>query len=169
MVSMIIWPFFIGVYVFSDDPYIKLGIVTSASVIVAFFAAKSIGSIIDDKKGRKMLHTGVILNAALHVFRPFVSSFPVTLIINMVNEIVTPMYRMPFIKGMYDAADDLPGRRIVYMAAMEATSTFARAIFFCSAAGIAFVAGPKNALVACFIIGAVASMLIATERFRALN
>jgi MFS family permease len=169
MVSMIIWPFFIGVFVFTKDPYIKLGVVTSASVIVAFVAAKSIGSIIDSKKGRKMLHNGITINAVLHLSRAFVSTFPVALIVNMINEVVTPMYRMAFIKGMYDAADDLPGRRIVYLSAMESTSTFARALFFCVAAALAFIFGPKEALIMCFVIGAVASMVIATERFRALN
>jgi MFS family permease len=168
MASVVVWPFFVGVYIFADNPYLKLGIVVSASVVVTFFASRAIGEIIDKKKGRSMLRVGAVLNAGLHLFRPFANSLTSVLSINIVNEVVTPMYRMPLTKGLFDSADDYPGRRIAYIAVMESFSCFARAVFFLALAMLASF-NPKQAFIIGFMIGAVASLILMKERFKALS
>jgi len=168
--SMIVWPFFMGIVIFADNAYLNVGIIISASVAVTFIASRSIGSLIDKKKGRQLLRAGVVLNALLHLVRVFARGFPITFLVNVVNEAITPMYRMPMFKGVYDAADDYPGRRIVYMSSMESTSAFARALFFFVAGILAYLILSATMLFgALFAITAVVSLLIATERFRALN
>lgn len=168
--SLIVWPFFMGIVIFQDNVYLKLGLVVSVSVVITFAASRAIGSVIDQKHGRRLLRIGVVLNAVLHLTRVFVRGFPLTFAVNIVNELVTPMYRMPLFKGLYDAADDYPGRRIVYMSFMEATNAFARALFFLVAAVLAYFITDLSLLFGIlFAIAAIASLLIASERFRALN
>lgn len=168
--ALIIWPFFMGIVIFQSNPYLNIGVVISASVVVTFVASRSIGKVIDEKRGRHLLRIGVVAIALLHLVRVFVRGFPQTFAVNILNEIFTPMYRMPLIKGFYDAADDYPGLRIVYISTVEAVSAFARAMFFLLAAAVAYViVSVSLAFGIMFVLAAVASLLIATERFRALN
>jgi MFS family permease len=168
--SVIMWPMFISIYVFTDNAYLQLGSIISFSVFISFFVARAIGKIIDRKKGRSLLRSGAILNAALHLWRPFVGTFPAALTTTLANEVVTPFYRMPYTKGMYDAADDLPGRRIVYITAMEACGASARAAPFPFLAILAFfIVDTRQIFTGIFILGAFASLGIMLERFRALK
>lgn len=169
-ISTIVWPLFIGVFVFSDNPYAQLGAITSVSMFIAIFFARAIGKTIDKKKGRQLLRAGSVINAALHLFRPFTGNYIGALGINIANEAVTPMYRMAYSKGMYDAADDHPGNRIVYISSMEATNNFFKALFFFIFGLIAyFTADSKHVFTAMFITGAIASLGIMFERYRALK
>lgn len=170
LIQVIVWPFFIALIIFPESPYINLGVITSVSVVIAFIASRSIGVVIDKRRGRQLLRTGSTVNAGLHLFRPFASTFPVALGLNMLSEIISPMFRMPYFKGMYDAADDYPGSRIVYISVMETTCAFARAGFFLLASGVAYLlSDPQQIFGLLFAVGAMMSLLIMTERFRALN
>lgn len=169
-VSMVVWPLFLGVIVFRDNPYVQLGLITSISIAVSFVAAQAIGRIVDNKRGRPLLRFNAVVNAVLHLFRPFTLGFATALAVNLVNDGVTPGYRMPYLKGMYDAADDHPGFRIVYMATLELFSTLSRAMFFVVAAFAAYsVQTDRLFFAGLFTIGALASLLIMTERYKALN
>jgi DHA1 family multidrug resistance protein-like MFS transporter len=164
------WPLFLGIYIFSDSPYIKLGSIVSISVLISLVAARAIGRTIDRRKGRPLLRYSAVFNAALHLFRPFANSYPYALGVNLLNEAVTPAYRMPFFKGLYDAADDLPGRRIVYITVIEATGTATKAACFLLAGMIAyFTPDSKSVFTVMFAIAAVASLGIMLEKFKALK
>ena len=169
-VALIVWPLFVSVYVFSENPYAQLGSITSLSVLVSLFIARAIGRTIDKRKGRQLLHLGSYLNAALHLFRPFTNSYAGALGVNLLNEALTPAYRMPYLKGFYDAADVHTGKRIVYIVAMEVASSFSRAVLF-MAAGLAayFLQDSKVIFTAFFLIAAFASLGIMLERFKALD
>ena len=169
-ISIIIWPLFVGIYVFQDNPYIQLGSITSLSVLVSLFAARAIGRTIDKRKGRQLLRLGVGLNAGLHLFRPFTTGYTGALGINLLNEVVTPAYRMTYIKGVYDAADVLTGRRIVYITAMETVASISRAAFFMFAGVVAYAFQDSRAIfVSFFLVAALASLGIMLERYKALN
>lgn len=169
-ICVAVWPLFIGVVVFVDSPYLKLGSVASISIIIALLTARAFGSVVDQKKGRNLLRLGASVNAIVHLFRTFANSYIAVLGLNMVNEGVTVAYRMPFTKGMYDAADDHPGNRIVYIAAMESVGYFVRTIFYFAASLVAFMYSPSRQFFAgLFAVAAVASLIIMLERFRALD
>jgi len=168
--SLIIWPLFISIYILKDNPYVQLGSITSISVLVSLIMARAIGRTIDKRKGRPLLRLGASVNAVLHLFRPFTSGFPMALGINLVNEMATPAYYMPFVKGMYDAADDLPGKRIIYITAMESVSAMVRAIF-CISAGLTtyLLSDGRSIFIIFFLVGGLASAGIMLEKFKALN
>lgn len=170
LIHLIIWPMFISIYIFQDNAYIQLGAIVSLSVFIAMLAARTIGKTIDNHKGRQLLRAGVLLNSAVHLFRPFVAGFPSALGINLVKEVLTPTYRMPYVKGMYDAADDLPGRRIVYIAAMEVVGNVGKSILFATLYFVSLVVGDNPVLFkAAFIAGAIITLGVMTERFKALD
>ncbi len=169
-ITIVVWPLFVGIIVFRDNPYIQLGSVMSLSIIASVVFARAIGALIDKRKGRKLLHYGAAINAVLHLFRPFSNGFSSVLAVNLVNEAATVSYTMPFTKGFYDAADGLPGHRIVYLCTMEAFGCFTRVIFYGAASLIAFTYGEsRNFFFGLFCVGAVASYVIMKERFEALK
>lgn len=168
-VSVVVWPLFAGVIVFKDNPYIQLGSILSISVVLSIVLARMIGKTVDNKQGRRLLRLNASLNALLHAFRAFTNGYPMALAINIVNEGVTAGYRMPYMKGMYDAADDHPGSRIVYIAVMEATSMSFRIIFFTFAMILAYFMSGRGLFTVLFLVGTLVSLLIMLERFPALN
>lgn len=169
-ITLVVWPLFVGVLVFRDNPYIQLGSVASISIIASLVIARAIGNMIDKNKGRRLLQFGAISNAVLHLFRPFANGFSSVLALNIVNEGVTIAYTMPYVKGLYDAADDLQGHRIVYICTLETMGAAARAIFYGAATLLAFSYGNSRVFFfGLFLVGSLASLVIMKERFRALN
>jgi hypothetical protein len=87
----------------------------------------------------------------------------------MANEAVTAGYRMPYTKGMYDAADEMTGHRIVYIASMEWFSSVAKTVFWM----IIWLMVPLMSMywlaIVVFWLAGVGSLLGMTERFKALN
>jgi MFS family permease len=165
------WPLYLGLFVLSgkESAYAGLGFLASISVFVSMFAAYKIGSLIDNRHGRKLLRISTVLNALLHLARGLVSAFPLATLLNVANEIVTVGYRMPYIKGKYDKADDLPGHRIVYFASLEVISSTVKAFVWLLLALISTITSNYSVMVVSFVIAAVSSILISTERYKALD
>ncbi len=169
-VSMIIWPLFLGVFVFMDNAYLKLGGIMSISIVISLIVARVYGKLIDSRQGRNLLRFSAVSNAFLHLFRVFTNGFVPALGINLANEVITPGYRMSTFKGMYDAADSYPGHRIVYISIMEVFSSMSRMIFFgCSTLIAYFLQSGKAFFAVLFIIGAICSLLMMLERYSALD
>lgn len=168
--SMIVWPLFLGVFVLIDNPYISLGAIMSVAIFVSVVITRLYGRLIDHGQGRILLRVTAVANALLHLARVTVSGFGGALAVNMANELVTPGYRLPIFKGMYTAADDYPGHRIVYISIMEMVSSGSRAIFFAVATLAAYYLGSGRSFFGVlFIIGATASIMIIYEKFHNLN
>ena len=164
-----LWPFYVSLFALGSGVYAKLGALSAISVVVGIIAAYSIGKIVDSRSGRKLLRISAAVNALSYVFRPFVTSITPALAVTMANDIVTTGYRMPYIKGMYAAADDLPGYRIVYVASMEAMGNIAKSFVWFLLSILAFALSPYSVMVVGFVIAGVASIFIMTEKFKALN
>lgn len=165
-----IWPLYLSLFILAaGTAYAQLGILASVSVVVAMAAAYSIGKLIDKRKGRVLLRTGAVLNAGLHFVRPFVSVYPMALLVNVINEGVTIAYRMPFIKGFYDAADEHPGQRVAYCTAMELFASVMKVAVWGLLLVVAHFVSPYTVTVIGFVIAGLASLAIMTERFKALD
>lgn len=168
--TMFLWSLLLGVFILAGSSvYAELGAISSVTFVVSIAAARVIGQVIDRKHGRKLLRTAALGNAVLHLFRPFISGFPTALGINMVNEVVTPGYRMPYFKGLYDAADSHPGYRIVYLTSMELISSIAKATAWWLLVILTQVLSGREVINVGFVLAAAASCVIMTERFKALQ
>jgi hypothetical protein len=146
-----------------------LGLFAAISTAIALVTIFAIGKLIDKEKGRALLNFGAISNGLLHLVRPFVSLPAQALAVNIANEPLTAMYRMPFLKGRYDASDSVPGYRITYFMLIEFFISWANIIFWAILAGLATYVGDKPALQVSFIIGALMSFIITQQRFAALH
>lgn len=164
-----LWPVFISVFVLSGSVYLQLGILSSLSVLAAIASAYTIGKMIDTRNARRVLRFSAIANAMLNLFRPFVGGPFSILAVNTVNEVLTTGYRLPFTKGFYAAADDLPGHRIVYIVSIEVIASICKGTAWTLIAILCGVIGPLYAIYAAFAIATLASLLIMTEQFKALD
>jgi MFS family permease len=169
IVSIVVWPLFIGIFILGDNVFAKLGAIVALSTLSSIVFSRVIGNLIDKRKGRYLLRVGTVLNALLHLARPFVGGVYGAALIHVANEPITAAYRMPYIKGQFDVADSLKGYRIAYLSALGVTDTLARLVFW----GVVWCAmgmyQPKAVLMATFLVAAVASLLINTEHFEALD
>lgn len=167
--STALWPLFIGVYIFTDDTYAKLGGLIGASMVVSMFSARMFGKFIDARKGRYLLNHGVVINAITHGLRSIITSAPGAIGISIVNEPTTLSYRMPLLKGYYDAADSHEKDRIVYITWMEIISAAAKSFFCFSLYALAFFYEAVTMLQYSFIFVGAISLLILVQRFPALK
>jgi MFS family permease len=163
------WPFYVAVFLLSGAVYAQLGVLSALGVLAAVLSAKAIGHISDSALARPIMRLSVSFNILLHAVRPFVSGIAGVLAVNVANEAVTSGYRMPFIKGIYAAADDLPGYRIAYISTLESVSSIAKATAWFILAILATVLSLKAVLIVGFAMAAIASVGITKERFAIYN
>lgn len=163
------WAFYVAVFVLTGSVYAQLGSLTAFAVLVSILSAKMLGRLSDTLYARKILRIGAILNALTYAIRPWISTVWGVFAVNTANEAITAAYRMPFMKGIYAAADDLPGLRIVYISVMEASDSIAKATVWLFLAILATTFDLKSVLFVSFAIAGLASLGIIRERFAVYN
>jgi MFS family permease len=168
-ISVTVWPLFLGAFILIANTYQALGLLVATSTIASFLTAYIIGKLIDNNKGKLLLNTGAIANAVIHLFRPFVGNIGQAFAINLVNEPVTSMYKMPFLKGKYDASDNVPGYRIVYYMITEMCSAIFNIFFWLTIYIISTNFNDKIALQITFAIGAIMSIMLILQKYQALK
>lgn len=170
VVSVMVWPLFVALAVFSTNTYASVGLLVSLSTASALMAFYLIGKLIDDKKGGLLLKFGAISNAIVHCIRPFVTAPLQALTIGVINEPMTASYRMPYIKGYYDASDSVPGYRIVYIVVFDIVRMIGLFVFWTIAYILArLITDDILVLQILFIFGAIASLGVLFQRFPALR
>jgi len=167
-----IWPVFIIAVIIgsiTESTYAQIGALTSIAVVGALISGRIFGVIVDRNKGRPLLSLSVVLNSLLHMVRMWVPSINVAAGVNIVNQLFTSGYNMPFMKGMFDMADSLPGYRIAYLTLMEAMLTVGKVIPFVVAYVCLNILGLANGFAAVFIISGLLTLGIAVNGFRVLK
>jgi MFS family permease len=167
-----IWSLYIAVAVLgttSNIVYAQIGALATVTIFASLVFAKAFGRLIDRRKGGILLTYSVIANSLLHVFRPFATTVPGVAFVNVVNQAVTNGYNMPFIRGMFDVADSLPGLRIVYLSYMELALCVGAAAFFAVLGVIGLYVAPTLAMQIGFVIAGILTTVIAFHGFPALR
>jgi hypothetical protein len=167
--STMVWILFIALTVFAgsgDDLYLKIGALTSVTIITSFVIAFVFGRLIDRKRGGDLLRFSVIANALTHTIRPFVTTPIGVATTNIINETATTGYAMAFTRGLFDMAD-LSGRRITYMLFVEIALNVGSAIA-CIVFACCLMLLPDDSVLAMqifFGIAAVYVLLVASAKF----
>lgn len=167
-----IWVLFVAVVVLgtsSDVVYAELGGLIAVSFISSILFSRLFGLIIDRKQGLMLMRTTVVGNAMLHIARIFVTTPLGVVLINVINEATTVGYAMPYLKGEYDMADDLPGYRIVYIALMDISICVGATVMSLIIAGLAYSLDGVLGLQVGYVLVGVMSLLILTANFPALR
>jgi MFS family permease len=169
VISILLWNFYLSLAIFVTSPYVKIGTVVAISTALSLLSVQFVGRRVDAKKGRLLLKRGVIANSLIHIGRLFVASPVGVLITNILNDPVTVMFRMPFVKQFYDFSDQVPGYRIVYIAANEMFGNILKAcvwvVLYIASAYVADITAIKGA----FVFAAILSMGIALQPTKVNN
>ena len=166
--SIVLWPLFLTLFIFEQNTYATIGVLSSMGILVSIAGAYYIGKLVDDNKGGLVLRISAIGNTLLYGFRPFANGIPYVLAVNVANEFLAVGHKLPFMKGLYDAADQLPGHRIVYIVTLESLASFVKTIIWLHLYFLTSVLPARQVLIVGFIVASIASLLIMTERFPAL-
>lgn len=164
-----LWPAFLTLFVLTTNTYATIGLLASIGFVVSVTGAYAVGKLIDEHKGRSLMRFSAVGNSLVHLLRPVVNSVPFALCINVSNELLTVGYRLPFYKGVYDAADAHPGHRIVYLVTMEAVGSYTKLIAWIILFMASMTLSNYQTLVVGFGLAGLASLLILAERFPALK
>lgn len=170
--SGIVWSLFIAIFVFgisNDAVYAKIGIVSAVSIIAAVVTARIYGILIDQKHGNVLLHLGVFAASLINLLRPLVSAPLGVVVTNVSNEAATNAYAMPFTKGAYDLADDLPGHRIAYLATLDMAISFGASMALLTLCYLSTCFDEITSLKLLFAFSAIMVLLVTMHRFKALQ
>src|SRR5680860_273353 len=124
-----IWPLYIAIFIFSENIYGMVGLVTSISVIASILMAKMIGNLIDNHRGGLLLRYSTIFLIVIHALRVMVDSLMGVIGMNILSEFGETGVLLPLMKGYYARADKVKDR-IAYVVMMESSIAFVRAMFW---------------------------------------
>ncbi len=171
--STLLWSLYIALAVFgitsSNTIYAQLGVLASLTMVAGVIAAKIFGTIIDKHRGKELLSISAVANALLYLARPFAATPLAVLMINIGNQFATAGYSLPFTKGLFALADDLPGYRIAFITLMNAAASLGAMIVCLIVAGLSLVLDETVSLQWTYGISAVIVLLIMVHKFPALN
>jgi hypothetical protein len=164
----IVWSMFIVIVIFPGfgwDIYVKLGALSSVTILADILSSYTYGKLIDGQRGGSLLKISAIANGAVHAFRPFVNNPAMIIGTNVANEVGTVGYSMAFIRGVFDTADS-SGHRILYLSLCDVIMNLGAAI----ACGILFLLsgwmGEADGMRIYFFVAAIAVLLIGTANFQ---
>lgn len=163
----IIWSLFIVIVVFPGhgwDIYVKLGILSSVTILTAIAISYVYGRLIDNSKGKELMVASVMTNSLVHLFRPFAGNASSIVGINIVNEVSTTGYDMACLRGVFDAAD-LSGHRIAYLCFIDAMSNIGAAGACAVLLACNLSLGDASGFSAFYMAAAVAVLVIGIARF----
>lgn len=167
-VALSIWPLYIALFVFTENIYGLVGLVTSVSVVASIVAAKMFGNLIDDSKGGILLNLGAIFVTIVHAVRTLVTTLWGVIGINIMSDVGETAIILPLTKGFYDDADSRRSR-IVYISMMEVFIALPRALFWFLLAFLFYNFDPQFVFQVAFIICALVTPLVMTHNFPALK
>jgi len=170
VVSIVVWPLFAALTIFTTNTYASVGLLVSISTAAALIAIYVIGQLIDKHKGLLLLNASASANAIVHIFRMFVTTPAQAIFISFINEPMTASYRMPYTKGLYDAADSVPGYRIVYLTLFDLIRMAGVFLFWLFAyCATFFIQSDILLFQILFVLGAIASLGVMLQKFPALR
>lgn len=164
----VVWSLFIVIAIFPGagwDIYVKLGIMSSVTILAAIVASYSYGKLIDRSKGGRLLKFSVIANAFVHAFRPFASNPAMIVATNIANETATMGYTMSFMRGVFDTAD-MSGHRILYLTISDIVADIGAALACALLLAFTYFRGDFEGVHLFFFVAAAFVLLIGTAKFR---
>ncbi len=154
-----IWPFFIF---FILETYENVGAVQSLTLLVMVIATFLIGKYSDQKDRHQVLKRGGVINSIVWFIKIFTQTTFQVLVFNIINAIILPFIRLPFISEFYIHADE--ESRLEYIVLMEETIDLSRTLFFLILMGLAFYLPIKAILILGLLIAGFGTLLVSFMR-----
>ncbi len=166
--SVSLWPLYLGIFALGANAYLKLGALSSVGFVVSIFTAYAIGKIVDKKRGRSLLRISAMSDVFIQLVKPFVNTLPFAFVVNTAGDSTAVAMRISFQKGMYDAADDQPGNRIVYITLLETAGSVVKTIIWVALLLVGYAVSFEIAIIVGFVVAALSNFLTVSERFKGL-
>ncbi|MBL8160322.1 MFS transporter [Candidatus Saccharibacteria bacterium] len=167
--SSIIWPLFLVLVVFtsgSDEVYAQIGGIASVTIFASLIIAKIYGTLIDKRRGKQLLAYSVIGNSSLHLVRFLIGTPLAAVAFNIINEVMTTGYYMPYMKGLYDTADRDEEFRVTYLAVSDIVASLGGIMLLLIAmACIAITNSEVVGFQVQYVMAALMTLLIAAHGF----
>lgn len=170
--SNIMWSLHIAIVVFgtaTNAVYAQIGVLSAITILAGVAAAKVFGTLVDQWKGRELLLTGVVCDSLTHIGRIFVGTPFGVVVINIMNEFSTVAYTMPFMKGLFAQADELPGYRIVYMSIMTGAAAMGASLMCVIVAALSLWLEEPDTIQVGYVLLAIAVFIITKHGFMSLR
>ncbi len=151
-VALYVWPLFIFLFL---GTYQTVGLVISLSLVVSILVIYIIARRGDQGKNRQQLHLGSKSASLVYLARPFAQTFGSAAGINIIHEVTSNLYRIPFMSYYYDRACTVPDR-LAYIIKMEMAVSVGLIISWLAVVILALVLPLKLALIGAFIFAAIA-------------
>lgn len=166
--SGIAWSLLVAIAILGvrgNQVYAELGALLSLVLLAALAASYLYGLLIDKHRGKELLVIMGLINAGVHVTRPFITTPQGVAAVNVGNEMATTGYAMAFMRGMFDTAD-ISGNRLAYFGAIEvvvnAGSTLGGLVFL----WFVMMLGDTTGMRSFYYVAAVVALLIMMPKFR---
>lgn len=166
--ALSLWPLYIAVFIFTENIYGMVGLVTSISVIASILMAKIIGSLIDNDKGGALMQYSVAFLTVVHGLRAFVSSLAGVVGMNISSEFSETGVLLPLTKGFYARADNAKDR-VAYIVLMETSIVLVRSVFWLLVVVLLVNLDQQLAIRVVFIFVALVTPLTLVQNFGALK
>ncbi len=163
-----VWGLFIAIVIFpgiGDAVYVKLGALSSVTILAAIATSYAYGKLIDRSQGGNLLKISVIVNALVHISRPFATTPAAVVSTNITNEIATTGITMAYMRGVFDTAD-LSGHRIIYLCATDAVANFGAILACVILLACIALFGDSDGMRIFFFVAAGFVLLTGTASFR---
>lgn len=167
--TLSLWPLYVSIIIFTTNPYAGVGVAASVGVVAAMLSAHVIGRLVDNKKGTMLLEYGSYVAAAVHLTRPFIGSTGGVLLANATGETAMTAFRLSYLRGMYDRADNLPGQRIAYIVAIEVIGDLSKIVPWVLLWLLSLSFSMQLTMQLGFMFAAVAAVAATVQRYPALK
>ncbi len=153
--GMQIWPLFLFLIISS---YSKIGIITSATLIITVFVTYWVSHRADKGKRTDYIKTGSIASAIIGIFQVFVETITQAFAVNMGRSFARSVSQSPFDSEYYLHADEESRSEYIYI--MESTVDFSRFIFYVILYVLSFYLPLQTLLIIGLLMGAAGSLLM---------
>ena len=169
MAYVFIWPLYASIFIFTDDVYLAVGIMTSLGLFVSVLNATILGKLIDRGKGRILMTIGVALQSMAHALRTVITLPIQAMGFNAGADSLTSAIRMPYTKGVYAQASRFEGYRDAYIGAIMTSSNIVRSSIFLILFFLTQHYSDQDSMKLTFLIAAVTVWGALLARFKVLK
>lgn len=162
------WSIFLASVIFvagGNQVYAELGALTSIVFLISIVATHMYGKLIDKHAGGRLLFWAAAGNALVHIVRVLVRNPLAVLGTNTAKEIMTAGYSMPFMRGMFDVADQ-SGYRVFYIGLATLSVNFGSLMAALLLAAVVALLDSYSGFMAFYILTAAVTSLIMLAKFR---
>lgn len=163
------WNLFLLIVVLStvgDEAYAILGTLSALTLLISLIVPYVVGRLVDKKKGGALLDISVVAQSLVHLARPFITTPFGAATANIASETTSTGIKLPFMRGIFDAAERDDDERITYIAMLEIALGVGGVLGNLVLVIFVAILGDESGLRWMFVAAAALTLLIAGHGFR---